>query len=64
MSETPTRQQTVEANIEAATDQYGVGNINAILLQILSDISVSLAMLVDSSSTTETTPSNDAEETN
>ena len=51
MSETPSRQDTVEDNIDAAVTKYGADNLKPILLTILTDISVSLAMLVDSSST-------------
>ena len=46
----PTREDTVTANIEAAIDKYGEENFSKIALVCLEDISVSLAMLVDASS--------------
>ena len=53
-AETETRQETVEANIEAIEEMYGPESWNRIMTQCLKDISVSLAMLVDAG-TTETT---------
>jgi len=44
---TPTRQETVEANIEAVLTKYGDENWIKLLAVCLEDISVSLAMLVD-----------------
>jgi len=44
-----TRQETVEKNIEDAIEKYGESAWNQIQTQILTDISVSLAMLVDNS---------------
>lgn len=55
---TPTRQETVEANISAVVAKYGEENWARLLSVCLQDISVSLAMLVDtdtSSSTSEET---------
>ena len=48
---TPTRQETVEANIEAVTAQYGPDGFRQLVTAMLKDISISLAMLVDSDST-------------
>ena len=48
---TPTRQETVEANIEAAKARFGSENYWKVATVILEDISVSLAMLVDNSTT-------------
>ena len=48
--ETPTRQQTVEANIEAAIAKYGEENALPLIVTMLQDISVSLALLVDAGS--------------
>lgn len=45
--ETATRQETVEANIEAVVTKYGDENWVKLLAVCLQDISVSLAMLVD-----------------
>ena len=50
---TPTRQETVEANMEAVINKYGDENWIKLLAVCLQDISVSLAMLVDAG-TTET----------
>lgn len=50
---TPTRQETVEANIEACEDTYGPENFERLVSVCLKDISVSLAMLVDGSSGAE-----------
>ena len=47
---TPTRQDTVEANIEAVETQYGYDAMDKIIIQLLKDINVSLAMLVDNGS--------------
>ena len=54
MSETPTRQDTVEANIEAAIAKYGEENSKPLIVTMLADISVSLAMLVDAGSSSDT----------
>ena len=48
---TPTRQETVEANITAAITKYGPEATEIINNVCLKDISVSLAMLVDAGST-------------
>ena len=48
---TPTREEVVEANIATAVDTYGEGAWKQIVLQILKDIDISLAELVDNSST-------------
>ena len=48
---TPSRQDTVEANVEAVETKYGDGAWNQIQTQLLKDISISLAMLVDNSGT-------------
>ena len=45
-----TRQDTVEANIEAVETQYGTDAMDKIIIQLLKDINISLAMLVDSGS--------------
>ena len=47
---TPTRQDTVEENIEAVVTKYGDENWIKLLAVCLQDISVSLAMLVDAGS--------------
>lgn len=44
---TPTRQETVEANVEAVEARFGDGAWNQIFAQLLKDINISLAMLVD-----------------
>lgn len=46
-----TRQETVEANIQAVIDRWGEDATEKINTQCLQDISISLAMLVDSSAT-------------
>ena len=51
MADTQTRQDVVEANIEAVVNKYGDENWIKLLAVCLQDISVSLAMLVDSSGT-------------
>lgn len=51
---TPTRQETVEASIEAVEGLEGAGAYKKIWTQLLKDISVSLAMLVDDSSSSST----------
>ena len=48
---TPTRTDTVEDNIEAVEEQYGPEAFRQITLQLLKDIDISLAMLVDGPST-------------
>ena len=55
---TPTRVETVTANINAVIEKYGPESLKKIDSQCLQDISLSLAMLVDagsSNSTEETT---------
>jgi len=47
---TETRQDTVEANVEAVETKYGDGAWNQIMVQLLKDINISLAMLVDNGS--------------
>lgn len=47
---TPTRTDTVEANIKAVEEQYGPLEYGRVWTQLLKDISISLAMLVDGSS--------------
>ena len=47
---TPTRQDTVEENIEKTIAKYGDEAYNRIMSVCLQDISVSLAMLVDAGS--------------
>jgi hypothetical protein len=47
---TPTRVETVTANIEAIIEKYG-DNTSQMTNQCLKDISLSLAMLVDNSAT-------------
>ena len=44
---TPTRQETVEANITAIITKHGEEATERINTQCLKDISISLAMLVD-----------------
>jgi len=51
---TPTRQETVEANIEAVIAKYGEEAWPQIFSVCLQDISVSLALLVDAGSTEST----------
>lgn len=46
MSDT-TREATVKANLEAVIKQRGEEGYNQILVQLLKDIDISLAMLVD-----------------
>lgn len=58
---TPTRSETVAANILAVETKYGPEALDKINAQCLKDISVSLAMLVDAGSTPEA--SNATEET-
>lgn len=50
---TPTRQETVAANIAAVINKYGEEAYNRIMAVCLQDMSVSLAMLVDAGTTTE-----------
>ena len=45
---TPTRQDTVEANIDAIIARWGDEATLKIIAQCVQDISISLAMLVDS----------------
>ena len=56
---TPTRVETVTANITAVEDTYGEENFLRVIATCVKDMSVSLAMLVDaesSSSAAESTP--------
>ena len=48
---TPTREETVEANIANAIATYGEGAWKQIILQIAKDIDISIAQLVDNSGT-------------
>ncbi|MBP5462481.1 MAG: hypothetical protein J6Y20_10180 [Lachnospiraceae bacterium] len=48
---TPTRQDTVEDNIDAVVEKYGDEAFKKMVVTCLKDISVSLAMLVDNSGT-------------
>lgn len=50
---TPTRTETVTANIAAVIAQRGEEAYNQIVSQCIQDISISLAMLVDSGSSAE-----------
>lgn len=50
MADTPSRQDTVEANIAAVESKYGDEAWPQIQTAILKDISISLAMLVDAGS--------------
>jgi hypothetical protein len=54
MADTETRQDVVEANIEAVIDKYGPEATERINTQCLQDISVSLAMLVDAGASSGT----------
>ena len=49
---TPTRSETVAANNAATIAKYGPEAWNQIYAQLLTDISASLALLVDAGSTT------------
>ena len=49
MADTETRQDVVEANIAATIAKYGEDSYELRKLQLLEDISISLAMLVDNS---------------
>ena len=51
---TPTRQDTVEANIASVEGQYGADQYLRIITKCVKDMSVSLAMLVDAGTTTTT----------
>ena len=50
MAGSETRQDVVEANIDAVIAKYGAEATEQINTQCLQDISISLAMLVDSAS--------------
>ncbi len=54
MADTQTRQQVVEANIAAIIDKYGPEATEKINTQCLEDISISLAMLVDTGASSGT----------
>ena len=43
----PTREQTVTANVTAAETKYGKDNYIWIFMQILKDINITLAKLLD-----------------
>ena len=47
----PTRQETVEENIDNVMDEYGKDGLLRMICECVKDISVSLAMLVDKSAT-------------
>jgi len=47
MADTESRQDVVEENMEAVEAQYGASATNMIIINLLKDISISLAMLVD-----------------
>ena len=47
MAGTESRQDTVEQNIEDLIDRYGEDSYELIKSQLLKDINISLAMLVD-----------------
>ena len=49
---TPTRQETVEANLEAVIARWGEDATEKINTQCLKDINISLALLVDGGSST------------
>lgn len=51
MADTPTRQETVEANIAAVLSEYTKDANIKMISQCVQDISISLAMLVDNSAT-------------
>ena len=48
---TPTREETVEANINTVVATYGEGAWKQIVLQILKDIDITLAKQYDGSAT-------------
>jgi len=48
---TPTREETVETNLNNTIAAYGEGAWKQIVLQLLKDINISLAELVDNSGT-------------
>ena len=50
-----TRQDTVEANLQAVITKYGDEAYNRIISQCLQDINISLALLVDAGSSETTT---------
>ena len=50
---TPTREETVTANITAVESKYGPESYLRIITQCAKDISVSLAMLVDNGTTSD-----------
>ena len=49
-----TRQETVKDNIDAVEEKYGPENWNYVWTQLMKDINVSLAMLVDAGSSSGT----------
>lgn len=51
---TPTRVETVTANLNAVIEKYGPESLKKIDSQCLQDISLSLAMLVDAETTAGT----------
>ena len=51
---TPTRQQTVEANIAAVNSEYTKDAYIQMIAKCVQDISISLAMLVDNDTTPAT----------
>lgn len=55
MSDTPkTRAETVKDNFDAALAQYGKENYMKIFLAVLEDLTVSLGMIADNTSTSAT----------
>ena len=48
---TPTREDTIEANIAAVIEKHGDEAFMQIIVQCIKDISISLAQLVDASGT-------------
>lgn len=51
--EEKTREETVEEELQAVIDQRGPEAWNHIIVELLKEISVSLAMLVDASASAE-----------
>ena len=47
---TPTREDTVKANVLAVETKFGDDSFSRIMVQLLKDINISLAMLVDNDS--------------
>ena len=51
MADTPTRQETVEANIAAVLSEYTKDANIKMISQCVQDLSISLALLVDNAAT-------------